>query len=409
MVRRLRDMSEALLESADAPARPELSVVILAWKRRRFVRDAVRSVVAGPPPPGGREILVVHHFDDPALERELAGEGIRMVTDRRSPVGASVARGVEAARGEVVAFLDDDDEFEPEKSATVAAWFREDPELALARNGYRPIDPYGRPVPGWPACEWPGTAPRAPVVLRTVAEKRGSRVLPMYNLSTISVRRSVLQPFLPAFEDVAAGSDSLVFLSALASRGAIRVAPQILSCHRIHPSTSMETFGESGIRPPADPSYFERSLDALRRQEAIVRGTPAVAWARWLYAITRVDAYLSLPDAPAPSASEYFEFLKGTIRERQRFRVPALAFTAARRLLPGVAFDRWWAYRRLQYRWDARGVDAAELFAGGRADGGAAPRALSEPAPRAFESRRAHGHIAPANRPSATPPPEGSG
>ncbi|MCL5983628.1 MAG: hypothetical protein M1606_03065, partial [Candidatus Thermoplasmatota archaeon] len=82
MVRRLRDMSEALLESADAPARPELSVVILAWKRRRFVRDAVRSVVAGPPPPGGREILVVHNFDDPALERELAGEGIRMVTDR---------------------------------------------------------------------------------------------------------------------------------------------------------------------------------------------------------------------------------------------------------------------------------------------------------------------------------------
>ena len=403
-----RDMSEALFESADAPERPELSVVILAWKRRRFVRDAVRSAVAGPPPPGGREILVVHNFDDPALERELAGEGIRMVTDPRSPVGASVARGLEAARGEVVAFLDDDDEFEPEKPATVAAWFREDPELALARNGYRPIDSYGRPVPGWPACEWPGTALRAPVVLRTVAEKRGSRVLPMYNLSTISVRRSFLRPFLPAFEDVAAGSDSLVFLSALASRGGIRVDPQVLSCHRIHHSTSMETFGESGIRPPEDPSYFERSLEALRRQEAIVRGTPAAAWARWLYAITRVDAYLSLPDAPAPTASEYFEFLKGTIRERQRFRVPALAFTAARRFLPGVAFDRWWAYRRLQYRRDARGVDAAELFASEGADD-AAPRALWQPAAHAFGSRRAHGHIAPANRPSATSPPEGSG
>ncbi len=409
MVSRPRDMSETHPESADAPERPELSVVILAWKRRRFVRHAVRSVAAGAPPPGGREIIVVHNFEDPDLERELAGQGIRTVTDRRTPVGASVARGLEEARGEVVSFLDDDDEFEPEKSATVAAWFREDPELALARNGYRPIDLQGRPVPGWPACEWPGTAPRAPVVLRTVAEKRASRVLPMYNLSTISVRRSTLRPFLPAFENVAAGSDSLVFLSALSSPGAVRVDPLVLSCHRIHNSTSMETFGENGIRPPEDPSYFERSLDALRRQEAIVRGTPAAAWARWLYAITRVDAYLSLPDATAPTASEYFEFLKGTIRERQRFRVPALAFTAARRFLPGVAFDRWWAYRRLQYRWDARGVDAAELFASEGADGGAAPRAPSEPAPHAFGSPPRRGRIAPANRPSATPPPGGSG
>ncbi len=347
-------------ESTD---RPELSVVILAWTRRRFLWHAVRSVLAGPPPPGGREILVVHNLEGSGIDAELRRLGIRTVFDNQPPVGASVARGLEEARGEVVSFLDDDDAFEPDKSTAVAAWFRADPDLALARNGYRAIDLRGRPVPDWPVCEWPGTTPRRPVVLRTPAEKRRSRVLPMYNLSTISVRRSALRPFLSGFKDVAAGSDSLVFLSALAGPGAIRVDPRVLSCHRIHGSVSMETFGEGGVRPPKDPAYIERSLEALRRQEAIVRGTPAAAWARWLYVIARIDAYLSLPNSPPPSASEYLDFLKGAIRERQRFRVPALAFVAARRILPRAAFDRWWAYRSLQYRRDARGVDPAELFA----------------------------------------------
>ena len=341
---------------------PRLSVVVLAWDRREFVRFAVRSVLAGPPPEGGREILVVRNFEDPDLDAEMSRLGVRTIFDRQPPVGASVARGIAEAHGEIVSFLDDDDEFEPEKVATVASWFREDPQLVLARHDYRPIDLRGRPIPGWPLCEWPGTRPRAPVVLRTASDKRSSRVLPMYNLSTISVRRSALLPYLPRFREIAAASDSLVFLSALASDGAVRVDPRVLSRHRIHGSVSMENFDEGGVRPPNSSAYIERSLEALRRQRSMVRGTPAEAWARWIYAITRMDAYLSLPESPAPSGAEYFEFLKGTIRERQRFRVPALVFAAGRRILGKAAFDRWWAYRRLQHRWDVRGVELRELF-----------------------------------------------
>ncbi len=339
-----------------------LSVVVMAYSRRDFVLSAVRSANDQDLPRSQYEIVVIKNFTDPVIDAGIASVGGRSVLDDSPHVGSTVARALTEARGEVVCFLDDDDEMEANKLRNVGALFAADPDLVLVRNAYRSIDVEGRPLPTWPVCDWPAVGVDHPVTLRTPEEKRASRVLPMYNLSTISVRRPALQPFARRFEGVVAGSDSLVFLSALSTAGHLRIDPGVWNRHRVHGSVSMETFDRGGVSPPASPEYLHRSLTALRQQEAIVQGTVAEPWAHWLYLITRFDAYLGRPEFPPPSLEEFRGFVQGSMRERQPFRFWSLGFAAAGRVAPDWSRQRWWSFRQQRHRSHTPGVDYTTVF-----------------------------------------------
>jgi glycosyltransferase involved in cell wall biosynthesis len=97
---------------------PSVSVVIPTRDRPDFVRNAVRSVVEqdyrGP-----IEVLVVFDNCDPSDVRVPPSRGERTIVtltnDRKpGPLGARNA-GIAAATGDVIAFLDDDDEWLPSK------------------------------------------------------------------------------------------------------------------------------------------------------------------------------------------------------------------------------------------------------------------------------------------------------
>lgn len=346
------------------PGRPRLSVVIMAYDRRDYLRAAVRSCREQDLAQSDFEIVVIKNFADPELDAELTASGTRLVLDTSPNVGATVGRALREARGEVVCFLDDDDEFEPTKLAAVDRLFAEDPRLVLLRNSYRAIDVKGRPLPDWPVCEWPAAPVKRPVTLGTEREKRSSTVLPMYNLSTISVRRSALVGRAEEYRGIAAGSDSLVFLTALASDGRVRVDPQVWTRHRIHRSVTMEWVEQGGVTPPASPEFLERSLTALRQQRTLVEGTAAEAWAQWLYVITRFDAFLAREEFPAPTVEEFVSFSRGAFRERQPFRAWALVFAALGRLSPVWARRQWWSFREHRQRAQTPGLDYAILFSG---------------------------------------------
>ncbi len=90
---------------------PLVSVVIATRNRPELVRKAIASVVAQDYA-GEIEVVLVFDQSDPDLSMasEAAGRTVRVVTNERTP-GLAGARntGVGAARGEWVAFCDDDD------------------------------------------------------------------------------------------------------------------------------------------------------------------------------------------------------------------------------------------------------------------------------------------------------------
>ncbi len=112
-----------------------LSVVIPVRNGRDFVSRAVASAQAIPAPV---EIVVVDDgSSDGTLDvlQRLAEEDPRIVVVRRdADHGAAAARnaGIAAARGDVVCFLDADDELYPQPIADRFAWHQAHPDVALS-------------------------------------------------------------------------------------------------------------------------------------------------------------------------------------------------------------------------------------------------------------------------------------
>lgn len=125
---------------------PAASVVICAWSSERWalLARAVASVQADAP---DAEIVVVSDHN-PALaeraRRELAGVDVVENADRRGLSGARNT-GIRAARGEVVAFLDDDAAVEPGWLAALLAPYADARVIAVG---------------GWIAPEWATARPR---------------------------------------------------------------------------------------------------------------------------------------------------------------------------------------------------------------------------------------------------------
>jgi Glycosyl transferase family 2 len=124
-----------------------VSAVVVAHDpaRAEMLRDAVASAARS----GADEIVVVRPYAGPIASWEGRYRDVRS-TD--PTLAGKQADGVEAATGDVVAFLDDDDLWKPEKVGVVRERFAARPDLIVLNHAYDQIDVDGRPLgPGRPA------------------------------------------------------------------------------------------------------------------------------------------------------------------------------------------------------------------------------------------------------------------
>ena len=141
---------------ADAPRDPAdtplVTAVVTTYDRPDYLRTAVRSV--RDQTYENLELVVVDdHSPTPAAETldDVNLTGLAAVRIRRHDEnrGANAARntGIEAAAGEYVAFLDDDDQWVPEKIDRQVATFRDAPaDVGVVYTGRETIGPDEREV-----------------------------------------------------------------------------------------------------------------------------------------------------------------------------------------------------------------------------------------------------------------------
>jgi glycosyltransferase involved in cell wall biosynthesis len=114
-----------------AGAATTVSVVIPAFNAERYLGDAIESVLSQTCP--ATELLVV---DDGSTDGTAAvaggfGSPVRCVSQAHGGIGGAVNRGVELARGELLASLDADDVWLPDKLSLQLEALTRRPELDL--------------------------------------------------------------------------------------------------------------------------------------------------------------------------------------------------------------------------------------------------------------------------------------
>jgi len=115
---------------------PYISVLILAHDRRKYLFDAVNSVLSQDLPREKYEVIVVkYELDgDKEIDKKLEELGVRVINTKEVSLGAKIAIGAEEAKGEILAFLEDDDLFLPGKLSRVYEVFKNDEKIGYYHN-----------------------------------------------------------------------------------------------------------------------------------------------------------------------------------------------------------------------------------------------------------------------------------
>ncbi len=290
-------------EAAPA-AGTRVSAVITEQTPRGYLSAAIGSAVAA----GADEIVVVRAVPSPVLE--WAGR-FRDIPCVELPTGRKQALGVETATGDVVAFLDDDDLWEPTKVERIRARFAASPDLVYHDHAQTAIDASGRPA----AATHPEFAGRSPERFsgmdRDAVWTLFDRIWPG-NSSSTSVRRAWALTGTGALRETAWAADAFWLVAALLSDRGMELSPERLTRLRLH--------GENMSNP--------REVDAasFRRRHAEASARFAAAYS----SLARLAADRRGPTAPLSrflaQQAETFEF-------QQRLEVGANARSAAARYL----------------------------------------------------------------------------
>jgi len=126
-------------------AKPAIAVVIPLYNKLNYIKRALDSVLAQTV--RDFEIIVINDGSTDGSQRVVercADPRVRLLHQKNGGVSAARNRGIAAARAELVAFLDADDEWLPEHLAAVQRMHRRFPNCGAYATARRIMEPDGR-------------------------------------------------------------------------------------------------------------------------------------------------------------------------------------------------------------------------------------------------------------------------
>jgi glycosyltransferase involved in cell wall biosynthesis len=194
------------------PARP--SVIIPAFNATRYLREAIDSVLAQSRPPF--EVIVVDDGSTDATESVVRRfPAVRYIAQIHGGIAAARNRGVRAATGNCLTFLDADDRWTPGKLETQLAALEADPEFDML---------LGHCVEARQS-EW---------VARFAPSLPADGGIPGYLAGTSLIRRAAFERVGPFEPSLRAGEFIDWLLRARARGLRIRMLPGIVLWRRLH-------------------------------------------------------------------------------------------------------------------------------------------------------------------------------
>ncbi|HEV2166720.1 MAG TPA: glycosyltransferase family 2 protein [Thermoplasmata archaeon] len=355
-------MARALAGQAGPPAAPGppyVSVVVVAHARSTFLGDALASLERQTLSRGRFEVILVKDLEDAAWRPQIERLGATVRDVAPGPLGSWISELRPALRGELVAFLDDDDAYLPEKLEFACDAFAANKVGVYYHHGVRPWDPPS----GAGARGAPGRTPLSPP-LRAVGPEEIRRQFRFwwrrgaaFNLSSIVVRRELLGVFPEALARIEVSLSAFLFYSAVAVGGTVLLEDRPLTRYR-----RAEGFSPRGPKPRS-----------VRRIASLAR--PRGADAEVLREMVRPlrDPALEGPLRAAIALAGIVRSLESG-EGRRRLVAAALLDWTRGRSLPGILAERAAALAALRFlvspQWGRRYWDHARTRG---PDGGGSP------------------------------------
>jgi glycosyltransferase involved in cell wall biosynthesis len=230
---------------------PSVSVLIDTYNHESFIEEAIASVLHQDFPASETEVLVV---DDGSTDRttEIVGKfapRVRLLRKRNGGQASAFNAGIPETRGEIVAFLDGDDWWAPNKLSAVARVLAAEPAVGLVGHGTTQVYLDGRKQ-----AELPREVTR--FRLTSIEEAKVFRMRRGFlGTSRMAYRREVLNQIGPVPEALTFEADEYLFtLAGLFAD--VMILPQSYTFYRLHAGNLFQ--------------FASGSRDAIRRKQQVL-------------------------------------------------------------------------------------------------------------------------------------------
>ena len=229
--------------------KPYISVIIIAQNRTEYIDKAMISVLNQTLERDFFEIIVIKNFSTQSIEDLIVKNSIISLNSfGNGTIGENLYRAIICSKGEVLCFLDDDDTFEKDKLREIYSKFLKNNNLVYYHNSQYFINEYDQEIQFWPK----------PLRKSEVIEDYSqlNKLLKLinfglfFNLSSISVRRLSVLPFLEQLKQIKAGVDDFIFLiSLMTPQSQIIMSKKELTKYLIHQNNdSLSNFSNLNIQ-----------------------------------------------------------------------------------------------------------------------------------------------------------------
>ncbi len=126
--------------------KPEISVIITAYNREKYLKEAISSALNQNFPRDNYEVIVVKNFYNDDIDNLIHENNVKSIYTEEEGLGGKLKLGIEESNGEIICFLEDDDKFHENKLRKVNESFSKYKDLAFYHNNKIVIDGDGNVV-----------------------------------------------------------------------------------------------------------------------------------------------------------------------------------------------------------------------------------------------------------------------
>ncbi len=189
----------------------KITVIITAYDRKKFILNAVKSVLNQKIQEGNYELIVVKNYNDRTIDSFLDKNGIKNIYSPDKSLGGKLNQAIKISTGEIIAFLEDDDTFLEDKLEYVYSLFIKNQNLVYYHNQYMAVNEKYE---------------------RTVYRNNFLD----FNMSCISIRKDIIES--NKIVGITDSLDSFMYLSAVESGKRIIADKKMLTIYMVHNSAS---------------------------------------------------------------------------------------------------------------------------------------------------------------------------
>jgi len=217
--------------------RPQVSVIINSYNYGQFIEDAVSSVIKQTLDISDVEIIVVDDgsTDDTALRLQKYGDSIIYLHKTNGGQASALNHGFAHSSGDIIAFLDSDDYWDPAKLETSVGYFSKHADLDIFYHNLLMVNRSGD-IGGPLKTEWQPSD--TPYSFDVDASYLAGRIPSMSATSAMVFKRECLQNIMPMPESYRILADCYLHFFGLCFSRKILIDGTSYGYYRLHDSNN---------------------------------------------------------------------------------------------------------------------------------------------------------------------------